>query len=175
MGDACGARNVQPRSGWRHIADRAIDAAAVELNRSGLEYPLSRRCTSLHPATLKSNSKNRVNVCTKIRQGLGNDLVTQSEWRLLAIGEASGEIPQIDIAQVRIKVSSLSVSRRIRLNYRGANNAPVLCAPTSLPQRLNATFFSVRCSSHTVSSVDCRIVDFFFLAFLPGIRNSTPI
>jgi hypothetical protein len=44
---AYGARHVQRRSGLGHVADGAIDPAAVELNRSGLEDPLPLCCASL--------------------------------------------------------------------------------------------------------------------------------
>jgi hypothetical protein len=47
VGDAYGARHVQRRSRRGHVADGAIDPAAVELNHSGLEDPLPRYCASL--------------------------------------------------------------------------------------------------------------------------------
>jgi hypothetical protein len=47
VGYAYGARHVQRRSGLGHVADGAIDPAAVELNRSGLEDPLPLCCASL--------------------------------------------------------------------------------------------------------------------------------
>jgi hypothetical protein len=40
-------RNLESSAGARYIANYAIDSGTVELDRSGLEYPLSRCCTSL--------------------------------------------------------------------------------------------------------------------------------
>jgi hypothetical protein len=47
VGYAYGARHVQRRSRRGHVTDGAIDPAAVELNRSGLEDPLPLFCASL--------------------------------------------------------------------------------------------------------------------------------
>jgi hypothetical protein len=41
--DADGAGHVKRRSGVRQIANDAVDCAAAELDRSGLQYAMSRR------------------------------------------------------------------------------------------------------------------------------------
>ena len=45
--DARGASNFERRPRRGYVANRAIDSPAVELDRSGLEYPLPRLCASL--------------------------------------------------------------------------------------------------------------------------------
>lgn len=47
VGNAHRARNLKTGSDRGDIANGARDRGAVELDRSGLEYPLPRLCTSL--------------------------------------------------------------------------------------------------------------------------------
>jgi hypothetical protein len=62
MGNANRARHVERCSGRGDVSNCAIDAAAVELNRSGFENPLSRSCAAVfHAAALNQRSKDRVN------------------------------------------------------------------------------------------------------------------
>jgi len=65
------ARHVERRPDWGYIANCAIDAVAVELNRPGFENALSRLCTALfHAEILKPKSKDRMNGNRKISLGL---------------------------------------------------------------------------------------------------------
>jgi hypothetical protein len=47
VGNACRARNLEAGADGGDVANDTIDSRAVELDGSGLEYALPRKCTSL--------------------------------------------------------------------------------------------------------------------------------
>jgi hypothetical protein len=62
VGNTHGARHIERRSDRGYVSDRAINTVAVELNRSGLKYAMSKWCTALlHAAALKQIFKSPVN------------------------------------------------------------------------------------------------------------------
>jgi hypothetical protein len=71
VGNAGRARNIKSSAAPGYVADGAIDAGAVELYRSGLEYSLSSCCAALdHRADLNKKFKYPINLCTETGQYL---------------------------------------------------------------------------------------------------------